>query len=81
MFLGAISENEGGEPVMANMTSLIRKYGGGICRECINREYGAKLTPKDCIYYDYPYTCFCCQQHRNIVKKFRPSGQMKMLIR
>lgn len=60
--------------------SVYKKYGGGICRKCINREYHAKLVPEDCQYYYYPYACPSCGEVRNIVVGFRWQVRTRMLF-
>jgi len=41
------------------------------CRSCLNRKYGLKLQPKDCIYEHYPYVCPKCGEVKNIVKNIK----------
>lgn len=36
---------------MAKYAQIKTRIHGGICRRCINKEFGLSLTPQDCIYY------------------------------
>ncbi len=66
---------------MANIETVKAAYGGYICRRCINREFGARLKPNDCIYEMYPSRCVCCGETRNIVIGFKICGSLKLLLK
>lgn len=42
------------------------------CRACINKRYGYRLEPCDCIYHHFQSTCPICGEIRNIVVGFVP---------
>ena len=66
---------------MFGMDIIRHKYGGLLCRRCINEIYGASLKASDCHYpYPFKYRCPRCGEQRNIVGSFRFSGQMKVLL-
>ena len=44
---------------------------GNICRECLNKKYGLRLRPKNCIYENYPHMCHECREVKNIVCEIR----------
>lgn len=50
------------------------------CRRCINKMYGLKLKPQDCIYLEYKYECNGCQTMQNIVYDIRKSSRIKLLF-
>lgn len=53
-----------------------------ICREYVNEQYRASLTPRDCIYgYPYAYKCPRRGKTKNIVTGFRLSGSLKLLMK
>ncbi|MBQ1504445.1 MAG: hypothetical protein IIZ49_03545 [Oscillospiraceae bacterium] len=67
---------------MIGQNAIRSRFGGPICRRCINETYRANLTPADCRYpYPFKNRCPCCGEQRNIVGSFRLSGQMKMLFK
>ncbi|MBR6400701.1 MAG: hypothetical protein IKS17_05705 [Firmicutes bacterium] len=53
---------------------------GFICRNCINRLYGARLERTDCIYDEpYPRKCARCGEMRNIVTGLTLGGKIKLI--
>lgn len=67
---------------MVNMERIKREFGIPICRRCINEEYHAALTPKDCVYGNpFPHKCPRCGETRNIVTDLNLSGKWKLLFR
>ena len=65
---------------MLSTNRIKRRFGGEICRDCINMTYGSRLNPDDCR-YGYVYTCPCCGEIRSIVVGLSPMGRLKMLFR
>ena len=49
-----------------------------LCRECINVQTGARLTPRDCKYWHFPAQCSRCGQIRHIVTGATLSGRWKL---
>ena len=66
---------------MADIGTIKARYGDFICRRCINREFGAHLKTKDCMYAMYPSTCVCCGETRNIVIGLRLCRSLKLLLK
>ena len=67
---------------MASFYRIRSRFGGEICRRCINAAYRAHLTPQDCRYgYPYPSRCFRCGEVHNIVTGLRLSGRLKLLFK
>lgn len=65
---------------MLSAKRIKRRFGGDICRDCINRTCHVRLDPEDCI-YGYLYTCPCCGEVRNIVANLTLVGRLKLLFR
>ena len=67
---------------MDRIREIIGRYGGLVCRRCINDLYGANLTQRDCV-YDGPYErqCKCCGKMRHIVWDLKASGKRKLLFK
>ena len=53
---------------------------GGRCRQCFNKHYGAKLTPKDCAYEFARGQCTECGNIKNIVRAFTLRGKIKLFF-
>ena len=67
---------------MLSTKRISRRFGGEICRSCINEQYSVRLKPSDCLYmYPYRYQCACCGTVQNIVTGFRLTGKLKMLTK
>lgn len=66
---------------MIDFTQIKKEYGGLVCRACLNAEHGAKLTPKDCIYYSKRKKCARCRVVKHVVQKLRFSGTLKTLFK
>lgn len=67
---------------MVTIRKINKKYGGNICRRCINETYKIHLNHSDCLYGDpYPAQCPRCKDMRNIVSGFQFSGFIKLLTR
>ena len=67
---------------MAAIKDIKKKFGGLICRSCINKEYNVNLNRSDCIYgIPFPDICRCCEEHKNIVTDFTFGGKLKMLFK
>lgn len=55
------------------------KYGGNICRMCVNHEYRVHLERRDCR-YGKTESCRLCGSYHHPVKGFTLSGHVKMLF-
>lgn len=66
---------------MVTISKIISKFGGNICRRCINETFNSTLLSEDCLYEMYPSKCSCCGEMRNIVSGFRSSGKIKLLFK
>ena len=67
---------------MVSTSQIRRKFGGLICRRCINAAYGVHLQSADCIYEsETPSYCPNCDGTHHLVSGFRPSGQIKLLFK
>ena len=68
-------------PVVTENTIRV-KFGGNICRRCINEEFGANLQQADCEYkIPFPQICPRCRNVANIVTGFRMTGRLKLLAK
>ena len=66
---------------MLSMKTVIRDFGGSVCRRCINKQYHLDLQPRDCRYQDpYPRLCPNCKEMHHIVGGFSFTGKLKTLI-
>ena len=66
---------------MINTKKIAERYGGNICRRCINEDYRVHLTPDDCMYSKKKQECPRCGWLSNIVNGFTFSGKRKMLFK
>ena len=67
---------------MIAIQEIRRKYGGLICRRCINAAYGVRLMPSDCLYEsETPSYCVCCDGTHHLVSGFRARGKLKVLFK
>ena len=67
---------------MVTIGKIISKFGGNICRQCINKKYNIHLIHKDCRYdIIYPSLCPKCNEMKNIVTGFQLSGYLKLLFK
>ncbi len=63
---------------MINIKKIRKQFGGNVCRQCINKEYGIHLLHTDCQYgMMYPGKCPCCGDMKNIVTGIKLSGFFK----
>ena len=62
---------------MLTTKPIVKKYGGNICRRCINEAYKTSLRHKDCN-YGRSGVCPRCRAIRHIVSGFTFSGMKKM---
>lgn len=46
---------------------------GRVCRACLNQNHRLSLTPRDCLYDDYPHICAGCGEVKNIVSDVKLS--------
>ena len=58
---------------MITTKKIEKRFGGYICRRCINEVYKVNLTRHDCIYKSFDI-CPRCGMEQNIVHDFRSSG-------
>ncbi len=58
---------------MITTKKIEKRFGGYICRRCINEVYKVDLTRHDCIYKSFD-VCPRCGVEHNIVHDFRSSG-------
>ena len=66
---------------MATMQMVRKRFGGNICRRCLNRKYGLRLRPEDCRYDSYcPSVCPCCGTVQNIVTRLRFFKNLRFLL-
>ena len=65
---------------MLTTKRIVSKYGGNICRHCINAQYHIHLYPADCVYEDHR-KCPRCREVKNIVGGFQGKGVWKMLLK
>lgn len=66
---------------MATMRSIRRRYGGFICRRCLNKAYHMHLKPSDCDYDYYPHECRRCGETQNIVIRVRLRKRLLLLLK
>ncbi len=67
---------------MVTMKKIHKRFGGNICRQCINVTYDTHLKHFDCLYgTPYPGNCPSCGEMKNIVTGLRFSGFLKLLTR
>ena len=63
---------------MLTIHKIHKKYGGNVCRQCINKAFGIHLNHTDCKYdLLYPGKCPGCGEMKNIVTGLRMSGRFK----
>jgi len=63
---------------MTDVRKIRARFGGSICRRCINRAYHVNLQPSECR-YSYPQRCPVCGQERNLVLDVSHTGRWKLL--
>ena len=67
---------------MASIQPVQARFGGNVCRACLNEAYRVHLEQTDCRYgYPYPARCPRCGEVRNIVTGLRPRAHWKLLFR
>lgn len=72
----------GDDTSMLSMHDVYRRYGGPVCRACLNEMTGVHLKRKNCVYLRYPEICPRCHVHdKNLVGKLKLSGKLKTLFR
>lgn len=62
---------------MITTKKIEKRFGGYICRRCINEVYKVNLTRHDCVYKSFD-VCPRCGVEHNIVHDFRSSGRRIM---
>ena len=65
---------------MFSMKKVRSRYGGEICRSCLNKKYGGHLKPRNCRYADTKNYCPRCNEYHHIVVGLRPSGWIRMFF-
>ncbi len=68
---------------MVTIKTIRKKFGGNVCRQCINKEYGVHLLHTDCKYdmMMYPMLCPSCNEMKNIVSGLQISGLAKLMFK
>ena len=66
---------------MVTVTKIRKTYGSGICRRCINREFGTGLERRDCRYEKHSNLCPVCGEQKHIVKRLTVKGYCKCFFR
>ncbi len=62
---------------MLTVKRIKKRFGGNVCRQCINKTYHIHLRHKNCIYaLPFPALCQCCREMKNIVTGLRFSGYL-----
>ena len=59
------------------MQQIIVKYGGYLCRRCLDRYYGVHLSHRDVI--ETEGRCACCKKPGRLVSGLKLGGRIKML--
>lgn len=59
-------------------TELRRCGLGQLCRRCMNTQFKLALEPVDCLYWQYPAVCACCQETGHIVQDVRLTRRWKL---
>lgn len=57
-----------------------KKYGDYLCRQCMNRQYRVRLTPRD-VRYRHTRVCPLCHASNHLVVGFKPTGLLKMITK
>lgn len=65
---------------MISTSGVRKKYGDYLCRHCLNRQYGVRLTPRD-VRYRHMRVCPVCHSTDHLVVAFRITGKLKMLFK
>ena len=61
--------------------SLKQKFGGPICRACINSYSRKHIVHAECVYLPGEYRCPACRvKHKHIVKRIRLTSAWKLWI-
>ena len=67
---------------MVTINQIRKRYGGNICRQCINQAYKTNLLHTDCKYgLMYPSKCAKCGEMKNIVTGLRLSEYLKSMTK
>ena len=67
---------------MVTKRKIKKRFGGSICRQCINKTYRVHLLHTDLKYeLIYPVQCPACGEMKNIPAGFRFGGFMKLLYK
>ena len=65
---------------MHNTNAILKRFGGNICRRCLNAEIEPiHLSPDDCVYQGYGTCPLCQQQGKHIVMGFTLRGKIKLI--
>ena len=67
---------------MVTISQVRRKFGGLVCRRCVNAAFNARLLSSDCL-YESGEASYCpgCDGTHHIVSGFRLSGKLKLLFK
>ncbi len=67
---------------MVTNKTILKQFGGYVCRRCLNDFYNVHLLHSDCEYKSmYPGKCPRCQEMKNIVTGLKFSGFIKLLTK
>ncbi len=67
---------------MVTIKKIKKRFGGCVCRQCINKTYKLHLIHQNCIYgLMYPAQCPNCMEMKNIVTGLKLSGFFKLLFK
>lgn len=66
---------------MLTMNKIRTKYGGNLCRRCVNEAYHVQLRSHDCWYEYYPHVCPRCGEIHNIVNDLKLSAKLRLLLK
>lgn len=65
---------------MVSIRKMKQKYGGLICRACLNENYPKKYVHhSECLYTDLQI-CACCKAEKYLVRWVMLEGQIRMLL-
>lgn len=59
------------------MQKIVVKYGGYLCRRCMDRHYKVHLSHRDVV--EVEGICPCCKKEGRLVLDLKLGGRIKML--
>lgn len=67
---------------MATIQSIRKRFGGYICRRCLNEQFDLRLSPEDCSYDQHALSvCPCCGEVQNIVTRVRFTKRLRLYLK